>query len=123
MAALTTPVIVVVIGEGCSGGALGMGIGDRIAMLEHSYYSVISPEGCASILWKDASKSSVAASTLKLNSEDLLSYGIIDTIIGEPLGGAHHNPSKTCESVKQFILETWKDIFLELKKTPFRTEF
>ena len=91
--ALTTPIIVIVIGEGCSGGALGIGVGDVIGMLEHAYYSVISPEGCASILWKDSDKKAEAASALKLNAEDLLRLGIIDAIINEPLGGAHHDPA------------------------------
>lgn len=105
MAALKTPIIVVIIGEGCSGGALGMGIGDTIGMLEHSYYSVISPEGCASILWKDATKNIDAASMLKLNAENMLDLGIIDAIINEPLGGAHHNPKVCFDNVKTFILE------------------
>lgn len=108
MARITTPIIVIVIGEGCSGGALGMGIGDTVAMLEHSYYSVISPEGCASILWKDPAKNIDAATALKLNSEDLLQFGIIDAIINEPLGGAHHNPQITYDNVKRFILEQWE---------------
>lgn len=107
MIRIKTPIIVVVIGEGCSGGALGMGVGDTIGMLEHSYYSVISPEGCASILWKDPSKNVDAASALKLNAENLLELKIIDTIINEPLGGAHHEPKQTYENVKQFILEEW----------------
>jgi acetyl-CoA carboxylase carboxyl transferase subunit alpha len=105
MMRINTPIIVTIIGEGCSGGALGMGIGDVIGMLEHAYYSVISPEGCASILWKDASKNVEAASALKLNAEDLLSLKIIDTIIKEPLGGAHHDPQKTYQNVKQFLIE------------------
>jgi len=105
MARLTTPIIVLLIGEGCSGGALGMGIGDMIGMLEHSYYSVISPEGCASILWKDSSKNATAASTLKLHAEELLEFGIIDKIIKEPLGGAHHDPKEVYKNVKEFILQ------------------
>jgi acetyl-CoA carboxylase carboxyl transferase subunit alpha len=105
---LATPMIVVVIGEGCSGGALGMGIGDTVAMLEHAYYSVISPEGCASILWKDASKNSEAASKLKMHAEDLIGFEVIDSIIKEPLGGAHHNPQETYANVKQFVLDEWE---------------
>jgi acetyl-CoA carboxylase carboxyl transferase subunit alpha len=108
MSRIATPIIVVVIGEGCSGGALGMGIGDTIGMLEHSYYSVISPEGCASILWKDASRNIDAATMLKLNAENLQSLEIIDTIINEPLGGAHHDPQFTYKAVKNFILEQWQ---------------
>jgi acetyl-CoA carboxylase carboxyl transferase subunit alpha len=107
MVRVKTPIIVVVIGEGCSGGALGMGVGDVIGMLEHSYYSVISPEGCASILWKDASKNVEAATSLKLNAENLLELKIIDAIIPEPLGGAHHDPQQTYQNVRQFILEQW----------------
>lgn len=104
---LATPMVVVLIGEGCSGGALGMGIGDAVGMLEHAYYSVISPEGCASILWKDASKNSLAAEKLKLHAEFLEKHGIIDAIIPEPLGGAHHAPEEVYEAVKQFVLEQW----------------
>ncbi len=107
MARLPTPIIVLVIGEGCSGGALGVGVGDTIGMLEHSYYSVISPEGCASILWKDASKNKVAAETLKMQAENLLELGIIDTIIKEPLGGAHKDPKQVFDAVKRFVLEKW----------------
>lgn len=105
MSRLKTPIIVIVIGEGCSGGALGMGVGDVIAMLEHAYYSVISPEGCASILWKDSSKKSDAASALKLTAENLYELKIIDNIIQEPLGGAHHDPQETYQNVKKYILE------------------
>lgn len=108
MASLKTPIIAIVIGEGCSGGAVGIGLGDVVAMLEHAYYTVISPEGCASILWKDADKKAEAAEKLKLNSENLLQMGIIDAIINEPLGGAHKNPEKTCQNVKKFILEQWE---------------
>lgn len=104
-ARIKSPILVIIIGEGCSGGALGMGIGDVIAMLEHAYYSVISPEGCASILWKDPSKKMEAAAKLKLNAEDLLPLEVIDIIIPEPLGGAHHDPKIACENVKQCILE------------------
>lgn len=105
MMRINTPLIVIIIGEGCSGGALGMGVGDVVAMLEHAYYSVISPEGCASILWKDSSKKVEAAASLKLNSENLLELKIIDAIINEPLGGAHQDPQMAYRSVKQFILE------------------
>ncbi len=114
MACLPTPIIVVLIGEGCSGGALGIGIGDVIGMLEHAYYSVISPEGCASILWKDPAKNADAAATLKLQAENLLEMKIVDVIIKEPLGGAHHDPAVVYEGVKQFILDQWEF----LKKIP-----
>ena len=103
MAHLKTPIIAVLIGEGCSGGALGIGIADRIAMLEHAYYSVISPEGCASILWKDSSKNSEAAEQLKLTSDDLTKLKIVDHIIDEPLGGAHYDPQIVFQSVKEYI--------------------
>lgn len=105
MSLIETPIIVLVIGEGCSGGALGIGVGDIIGMLEHSYYSVISPEGCASILWKDSNKKQEAAVALKLNAEDLLELGIIDEIIKEPLGGAHNDQAQVYKNTKQFIAE------------------
>ncbi len=107
MARLPTPIIIVLIGEGCSGGALGIGIGDAIGMLEHGYYSVISPEGCASILWKDASKNEIAAKALKMHAEDLLQLEIIDEMIKEPLGGAHHDPAVIYAGVKKYILDQW----------------
>ena len=102
---IKTPIIGVVIGEGCSGGALGMGIGDVIGMLEHAYYTVITPEGCASILWKDADKKGEAADALKINAEYLLQMGIIDAIINEPLGGTDHDPKVAINNVKQFLIE------------------
>jgi acetyl-CoA carboxylase carboxyl transferase subunit alpha len=108
MADLKTPIIAVLIGEGCSGGALGIGVADVIGMLEHSYYSVISPEGCASILWKETKMSARAAEMLKIHAEELLAGGIIDEIIEEPLGGAHNDPTFIYSRVKQFILEQRK---------------
>jgi acetyl-CoA carboxylase carboxyl transferase subunit alpha len=110
MAQLPTPVIVLLIGEGCSGGALGIGVGDRIAMLEHAFYSVISPEGCASILWKDSNQKAIAASALKIHPEDLLPLGVIDEILAEPRGGAHHNPSVVYESVKKYLLKVYQEL-------------
>ena len=104
---LATPIIIAVIGEGCSGGALGMGVGDTVGMLEHAYYSVISPEGCASILWKDAGKNSLAAETLRMHAENLIEFDVIDEIIKEPLGGAHHNPGEIYQHMKRFILGQW----------------
>lgn len=104
MASLPTPIIVVLIGEGCSGGALGIGVGDVSGMLEHAYYSVISPEGCASILWRDTTKHAEAAAALKMQAEDLLDLNIIDEIIEEPPGGAHYDPSVVYQGVKQFAL-------------------
>lgn len=108
MARLPTPVIALIIGEGCSGGALGIGIADVVAMLEHSYYSVISPEGCASILWRDSAKKELAAQTLKMHAEELMSFGIVDAQIDEPLGGAHHDPAQTYAQVKEYILNQWE---------------
>ncbi len=105
MAKLKTPTISVVIGEGCSGGALGIGVTDKIIMLEHSYYSVISPEGCASILWKDAAMKETASKALKLHVEDLMKLDIVDEMIEEPLGGAHHDPTVTFENTKNSIVK------------------
>ncbi len=99
MAALETPIVVIVTGEGGSGGALAIGVGDRIMMLEHSIYSVISPEGCAAILWKDQSEVQKAASALKLTAQDLLRFGVIDEIIPEPLGGAQMDPALAIRNV------------------------
>ncbi len=128
MAQLPTPIICLLIGEGCSGGALGIGIGDRIAMLEHAYYSVISPEGCASILWKDSQKKETAAEVLKIHPEDLLPMGIIDDIIAEPEGGAHHDTTEVFNSVKEYILAARKELLklplealLEQRYQKFRT--
>jgi acetyl-CoA carboxylase carboxyl transferase subunit alpha len=104
MFSIKTVIIVLVIGEGCSGGALGVGVGDVVAMLEHAYYSVISPEGCASILWKDAAKKEEAANALKLNAENLLDLNIVSEIIPEPLGGAHYDPELMYQRVKEFVL-------------------
>ncbi len=127
MSRLATPIIVILIGEGCSGGALGMGIGDVVGMLEHSYYSVISPEGCASILWKDPTKNSVAAAALKMQAEDLLELGVIDEIIPEPLGGAHLDLPAAYAQVKSFIHKQWEalrfvplDLLLENRYQKFR---
>lgn len=128
MTDLRTPVIVFIIGEGGSGGALGIGIGDRVYVLENAYYSVISPEGCAAILWKERSKSPEAASVLKLTAKDLLEMGIIDGIIKEPLGGAHHNPPAVAEAIKATIqkdLATLKSIskekLIETRYAKFRS--
>jgi acetyl-CoA carboxylase carboxyl transferase subunit alpha len=103
MILLRTPIIAIVIGEGGSGGALAIGIGDRILMLEYSIYSVISPEGCAAILWKDGGKGKVAAESLKLTAPDLYRLGVIDEIVKEPLGGAHRNPPKVAEDLREAI--------------------
>jgi acetyl-CoA carboxylase carboxyl transferase subunit alpha len=103
MMMLQTPIITIVIGEGGSGGALAIGVADRILMLEYSIYSVISPEGCAAILWKDGGKGRVAAESLKLTANDLYRLGVIDEIVKEPLGGAHRDPRKMAEDLKEAV--------------------
>jgi acetyl-CoA carboxylase carboxyl transferase subunit alpha len=103
MADIKTPIIVFVIGEGGSGGALGIGIADKIYVLENAYYSVISPEGCAAILWKERTRAKDAAAALKLTAKDLLDMKIIDGIIKEPLGGAHRRPAEAAENIKKAI--------------------
>ena len=108
MARLTVPVQVTITGEGGSGGALGIGIGDRVYMLEHAYYSVISPEGCAAILWKDQSRVEEAANALKITSSHLLRLGIVDEVIPEPEGGAHNDPEQTAASVDRQLQEGLK---------------
>jgi acetyl-CoA carboxylase carboxyl transferase subunit alpha len=114
MSQLATPIVCVVIGEGGSGGALGIGIGDRLAMLEHTYYSVISPEGCASILWKGSEHAPKAAATLKMTSKDLLRFGIIDEVISEPLGGAHRDHREAAAGLKAYLVRALR----ELKDVP-----
>ena len=103
MAAFQVPIIVVVTGEGGSGGALALGIGDRVLMLEHAIYSVISPEGCAAILWKDQARAEDAARALRLTAPDLKKFGIIDEILPEPPGGAHMDPSSMAETISAAI--------------------
>ena len=115
MSTISTPIISVVIGEGGSGGALGVGVADRVFVLENSYYSVISPEGCAAILWKDGSKAPDAAAVLKLTGEDLIKLKVIDGIIPEPLGGAHRDPEKTAVNIKEVLVRELKDL-VALKK-------
>lgn len=110
MAALRVPVICVVIGEGGSGGALGIGLGDRILMLEHSYYSVISPEGCAAILWKTSEYKSKASETLKLTASDLQGFGVIDEIVPEPLGGAHRDHAQMAENLREAVMRNYSEI-------------
>ncbi|QZY54485.1 acetyl-CoA carboxylase carboxyltransferase subunit alpha [Crassaminicella profunda] len=105
MSRLKTPIMVVVIGEGGSGGALALGVGDRVCMLQNSIYSVISPEGLSSILWKDASLAKKAATVMKLTADDLLSFKVIDKIIEEPLGGAHKDIDFVAEGIKEYALK------------------
>ena len=110
MIMLPVPIIVFVIGEGGSGGALGIGVGDRICVLENAYYSVISPEGCAAILWKNRAKAPEAAEALKLTAKDLLQMGLIDEIVEEPLGGAHREPEKTASNIQEVIKKYLKEL-------------
>ena len=128
MSRLKVPILVIIIGEGASGGALGIGICDRMLMLENTWYSVISPEGCASILWRDAALASDAADAMKVTPQDLLEMGICDRIIAEPLGGAHRKPDKMVESLKSVILEelnillqTDPDAFLDQRISRYDT--
>ena len=110
MAQLPVPVVCVVIGEGGSGGALGIGVGDRVAILEHAYYSVISPEGCAGILWKSAEHKAKAAQALRMRSRDLKEFGIVDAVIEEPPGGAHRDPRQMATKLKTFLLRTLREL-------------
>ncbi|MBK9796287.1 MAG: acetyl-CoA carboxylase carboxyltransferase subunit alpha [Holophagaceae bacterium] len=110
MAKLEVPVVAVVLGEGGSGGALALGVADRVLMMENAIYSVISPEGCASILWKDATQAPKAAAALKLTAPHLLELGIIDGIIKEPLGGAHSNYDAAAAALKEAIVEAFSEL-------------
>lgn len=110
MARLATPIVCVVIGEGGSGGALGIGVGDKVAMLEHAYYSVISPEGCAGILWKSAKHAEQAAEALRMTSKDLLRLGVIDDVIEEPLGGAHRDLHQSAARLKMYLLKCIREL-------------
>ncbi|MFH1578482.1 MAG: acetyl-CoA carboxylase carboxyltransferase subunit alpha [Candidatus Omnitrophota bacterium] len=112
MVSIAVPIVAVVIGEGGSGGALGVGVADRICVLENAYYSVISPEGCAAILWKSGVKAPEAAEVLKLTANDLLRFGIIDEIIPEPLGGAHHDPEKMSVTLKTVIQKHLRELLV-----------
>src|SRR5438093_6186498 len=104
------PIVAVVVGEGGSGGALGIGVADRVLILENAYYSVISPEGCAAILWKDRSAASKAAEALKITAKDLLELGVVDEIVPEPLGGAHKDPATTADTLKKHLLKQIKQL-------------
>jgi acetyl-CoA carboxylase carboxyl transferase subunit alpha len=110
MSRLRTPIICVVIGEGGSGGALGIGVGDRVTMLQFSYYSVISPEGCAGILWKSHEYAEQAAQALRFTSRDLLEFGVIDDIIEEPLGGAHRDHHQMASRVKIYLIRALREL-------------
>jgi acetyl-CoA carboxylase carboxyl transferase subunit alpha len=110
MSQIDTPIVCIVIGEGGSGGALGIGIGDRVAMLEHAWYSVISPEGCATILWKGAEHAPRAAEALRMTAREVLAMRIIDDVIAEPLGGAHRDHREAASQLKSYILRALAEI-------------
>ncbi len=110
MMALRVPIVAVVIGEGGSGGALGIGIANRVLILENAYYSVISPEGCAAILWKDRAATPKAAEALRLNAKDLLEFKLVDEVIPEPLGGAHRDPAKAAATLKGVLLKHLREL-------------
>ncbi|MDR3681065.1 MAG: acetyl-CoA carboxylase carboxyltransferase subunit alpha [Flavipsychrobacter sp.] len=111
MVNLKVPVICIVIGEGASGGALGIGIGDKVMMLENTWYTVISPESCSSILWRSWSFKEKAAEQLRLTSEDMNQFGLVDGVIPEPLGGAHANPEAMAAIIKEFLISTIQDLY------------
>ena len=115
MSVLKVPIICIVIGEGASGGALGIGVGDRVYMMENTWYSVISPESCSSILWRSWDHKERAAEALKLTANDMLSNGLIDGIIPEPLGGAHQDANTAAQNVKSQILQDLS--FLKAKES------
>ncbi len=106
MVNMKVPVVCVIIGEGASGGALGIGIGDKVAMMENTWYSVISPESCSSILWRSWNFKEKAAEQLKLTYKDMSSFGLVDDVIPEPVGGAHTDPEKTAETLKEYLVKT-----------------
>lgn len=110
MAKLNVPIIAVITGEGCSGGALGLGVADKVLILEHAYYTVISPEGCASILWRDGSMTSTAAEALKITGPDLMQFNIVDEIVKEPLGGAHCNYDEMADELKKSIINSIEEL-------------
>lgn len=110
MSRLTTPIVTVVIGEGGSGGALGIGVADRVAVLEHAYYSVISPEGCAGILWKSGAYAEQAAKALKMTSRHLHKMGVVDDVIEEPLGGAHRDHHQMAARLKMFLTRSMREL-------------
>lgn len=110
MAKLDVPIIAVITGEGCSGGALGLGVANKVLILEHAYYTVISPEGCASILWRDAARTSEAAEALKITGQDLIKLNVVDDIVKEPLGGAHNNYQEMGKELKESILNSLNEL-------------
>jgi acetyl-CoA carboxylase carboxyl transferase subunit alpha len=128
MSRLKTPIITVISGEGGSGGALGLAVADRVAMLEFAWYSVISPEGCSGILWKGSENAADAADALKLTSKHLIKLGVIDSVVPEPLGGAHRDPHTAAHNLEQYLAKTLRDLkrtkvenLLERRYEKFRT--
>src|SRR5574343_1360038 len=117
MSTLNVPIVCVVIGEGASGGALGIGVGDKVLMMEYTWYSVISPESCSSILWRTWDKKELAADALKLSSDDMFKMGLVDGIIKEPVGGAHHNQQEAYDSLKAAIKKELKSLLTLDKET------
>ena len=127
MSRLKTPIVTVVTGEGGSGGALGIAVADRVAMMEHAWYSVISPEGCSGILWKGSDNAAEAAEALKLTSRHLVKHGVVDHVVPEPLGGAHRDPHSAAHNLEQYISKTLRelkrvklDVLLERRYEKFR---
>jgi len=110
MSRLRVPIVCVVIGEGGSGGALGIGVGDRVAMMQFAWYAVASPEACAAILWKNGAEAPKAAAALKLTAQDLLRLGVIDTVVPEPLGGAHRNPHEAIHNLEAYLIKTIREL-------------
>jgi acetyl-CoA carboxylase carboxyl transferase subunit alpha len=110
MAGLKTPILSVVIGEGGSGGALAIGVGDKLLMLQYSIYSVISPEGCASILWKSAEKAEAAAEAMRITAPQLSEFGLVDEVLAEPLGGAHRDPEAMAEVIRNAISQSLDEL-------------
>ncbi|MBK36095.1 MAG: acetyl-CoA carboxylase carboxyl transferase subunit alpha [Gemmatimonadetes bacterium] len=110
MAQLRVPIVIAIIGEGASGGALGIGVGDTILMMEHAWYSVINPDSCSLILWRDREKKEVAAENMKISASDLVELGVVDRIVPEPLGGAHKDPNLAATNLKQAIVSAIEDL-------------
>lgn len=110
MSRLRVPIVCAIVGEGGSGGALGIGVGDRVGIMQFAYYSVIPPEGCAAILWRDSTRAAEAAEALKLTSGELYELGVVDTIVTEPLGGAHRNPHQAAHNLEAFLVKAVRDL-------------
>ncbi len=110
MVLLNVPIIAVVVGEGGSGGALGIGVADRVLIMENAYYSVISPEGCAAVLWKDRAAAAKAAEALKISPKDLHALGLVDGIVPEPIGGAHNNPAVAANELRQHLVAQLNEV-------------